>query len=573
MKKARKILSALLAVVMVLCLCQGALAAFEDTDGHWAQASIDKWSSAGVIGGVTTTDRATGKSTSTFSPDANLTRGDLAKALNQIFDWDKMAENKFYDLKYAADGKTYLTDMDLYESILKAYAAGVVTGTPDYKVMPFAAVTRQDACVMLCRAFGISADGKSTSFTDNASISTYALGAVAAMSKAGYVAGYADGSFRPQGNITRAEFCALLDKLSASFTVLTDRLAKKDAYAAYKDITVATVPTYKSGWVETDASGKITTASTGTKDLIIRFWYPENVKAGEKVPLLIYTHGGAWLSGDRSRADKYMVNYMLEHGVAVASLTYRLEQEAVYPYSMYDLQAQIRYLRLNADALGIDAKSFGITGSSAGGYWAAQMAVTGNSRDHQDPGYVTFPGDDRSTSTELQYCGWQYGCCNMLTCFEQVDYRIWSYWEDWDYHDRPIGADPSLFGTDDVPGYSFTNEGTGVTYSGVSTALLRQIWRDNDTSSPLWWLVERFESGSPIFSVDKDDPPFFFYHGTADPLCPVQQAVDMYGALIAAGVKGNEFRLCEGMGHGQYMHPQYYLELLQWMVDQAQANK
>ncbi len=555
-------------VLTVVLLSPAGAVTYPDTEDHWGRELVDKWSDAGVIIGTSTFDNTTFTTRTSFNPDAALTRGEFAKILEEIFGWDKMAGNTFVDLKYAADGSTYTSDVAMYSAVLKAVAAGVMQGN-SLMIRPFDDITREEACVMLCRAFSIRTKSAVTSFSDDSDISDYARAAVSTIIGAGYMTGYSDGTLRPKGAISRIQILAVLDKMIPDYEILSERLAQGDITRNYTDITVTSVPTFNSGFVETDNDGFITTEAAGSKDLIIRFWYPQNVEAGEPVPVLLYTFGGAWIMGDRSSIDPYLVKYMLEHGVAVASLTYRLETEAIYPYCMYDLQAQIRYLRINADELGINPDNLGITGPSAGGYWAAQMAVTGNEADHQDPGYVTFEGDDRSVSTELNYCGWQYGCCNMLTCFEDVDYRIHDYWENWSYHDSPAGCDPALFGTDDVAGYSAVNEATGEVVKGVSTALLRDIYERNDTDHELWWLVERFVSGSPIFWVDENDPVFFIYHGTNDPLCPVQQAIDMYGALETAGVEGNVFRLCEGMGHGSFTHPVYYLEMLQWMVDQA----
>lgn len=42
-----------------------------------------------------------------------------------------------------------------------------------------------------------------------------------------------------------------------------------------------------------------------------------------------------------------------------------------------------------------------------------------------------------------------------------------------------------------------------------------------------------------------------------------------FEALVAAGVEGNVYRICEGMGHGAYTHPQYYTEMMDWFVTQA----
>ena len=50
-----------------------------------------------------------------------------------------------------------------------------------------------------------------TSFTDDAGISSWARGFVVVAVKDGLLKGYPDGSFRPQGDATRAEACAMIE--------------------------------------------------------------------------------------------------------------------------------------------------------------------------------------------------------------------------------------------------------------------------------------------------------------------------------------------------------------------------
>ena len=50
-----------------------------------------------------------------------------------------------------------------------------------------------------------------TGFTDDGSISGWARGFVAVAVRDGLLKGYPDGSFRPQGDATRAEACAMIE--------------------------------------------------------------------------------------------------------------------------------------------------------------------------------------------------------------------------------------------------------------------------------------------------------------------------------------------------------------------------
>lgn len=59
---------------------------------------------------------------------------------------------------------------------------------------------------------------------------------------------------------------------------------------------------------------------------------------------------------------------------------------------------------------------------------------------------------------------------------------------------------------------------------------------------------QQFIDASPVTHVSKDDPPFFFYHGTWDTLVPDDHTGDFKAALDAAGVHTEWFKII-GRGH------------------------
>lgn len=552
---------ALCLVLALILACSVSLPAMADST-RWCSQAYEKWVAAGVFSDSEDLEKL----------DEPVTRAELAAALDEIFDWswDAMAVNTFTDLTYGPDGK-YWSDLDLYADVLKAVGAKVLSGTAQHEILPFEPVTRQDACVMLDRAFGFKPAQSGKSFADNGEISAYARESVSAAAAAGYIGGRAGNVFDPFGSITRAELAVVFDRLAADFPAVAahaETTAVDWLHERCTEITVATVDTfagdtsaliegaytYEGGWIETDENGKIITEPTGKKDLNIRLWLPEGTKSGDKVPVLLYTFGGSWIRGDNTSIRPFMVEYLVEHGFAVASLTYRYEHEACFPYSLYDLQAQIRYLKIHAEELGIDADNMGISGQSAGGYWAAELAVTGNEPELQDPGYVTFDGDKPGMLTEIKYCLCQYGCFNMMDCFSDVDYRIQDWQAAYNQHDRPVSNDPNVMGT---------------LAAGYDVPTIRDAYENGTDDPKLQAMVQCFVDGSPIFNVDKDDASFFFLHGTADPLCPINQACKMLAELCSAGVDNCVMRVCEGMGHGSALHPQYFMEMLEWYVDLA----
>lgn len=101
-------------------------------------------------------------------------------------------------------------------------------------------------------------------------------------------------------------------------------------------------------------------------------------------PLIIWIHGGAWQGG--SRASPYPVaQSLVGECFALASVDYRLSQEAVFPAQIQDVKAAVRYLRAHAGKHGLDEKRFVAFGPSAGGHLVALLAASGRVTEFDDP--------------------------------------------------------------------------------------------------------------------------------------------------------------------------------------------
>ena len=99
-----------------------------------------------------------------------------------------------------------------------AYYKGLVNGMSSTSFGSTGYISRQDICVILYN-YLTSYCGKSLSkggktFTDEASIASYANTAVHALANIGVVNGYENGSFAPRGYATRAEVATMLTNLS-----------------------------------------------------------------------------------------------------------------------------------------------------------------------------------------------------------------------------------------------------------------------------------------------------------------------------------------------------------------------
>ncbi|MFC4035362.1 alpha/beta hydrolase fold domain-containing protein [Streptomyces polygonati] len=103
--------------------------------------------------------------------------------------------------------------------------------------------------------------------------------------------------------------------------------------------------------------------------------------AGGPVPVVVWIHGGAFWSGDRrylpdTMAAGSVFEALLDAGLAVATIDYRLSGEILFPGQLDDVLAALRYLRTFAGTLGLDPGRIGVWGESAGGTLAALAALT-----------------------------------------------------------------------------------------------------------------------------------------------------------------------------------------------------
>ena len=168
----------------------------------------------GVVNGMTAT---------TYEPEGKLTRAQFVKLL--ACSLEEAETLKTYE------GQHPFTDSEGHWA--EAYIAwakdkGIVEGVSATEFDPEAPITREQMATIFGRYAlkqGIElpkSENAAGSFPDADKISEYAREFVELMRIAGILNGYEDGTFRPQGNATRAEAA----KLFSLFLSITDKLAK-----------------------------------------------------------------------------------------------------------------------------------------------------------------------------------------------------------------------------------------------------------------------------------------------------------------------------------------------------------
>jgi acetyl esterase/lipase len=268
--------------------------------------------------------------------------------------------------------------------------------------------------------------------------------------------------------------------------------------AAAEDLAIPTLPdATDDGYPRTEvtfANGVVgTPAITYAQPLHYRaltldLYQPGKVPDDKPLPLIVYVHGGAWVTGT-PRGKTVLGSWpavlaaLAARGYVVAAVTYRLDGEAHFPAAIQDVKAAIKFLRAHADRYGIDPKRAAIWGPSAGGQLSALAAVS---------------------------CG--------VAAFEPVPDKV---------------STPSTPESDCVQG--------GVSWFGVHDFTTVPIPPGQTGPAPYLGCAsscphDTLAFASPVNYVDPSDPPMLLIHGLADTLVAVSQTQEFEARLRAAHV-------------------------------------
>ena len=174
---------------------------FTDTQDYWAASYVDFLYSAGIT---------TGYDDGTFRPNDNISRQQFAVMLFRYLGLDG-SQYESVTLPFAdtaSIGSYALT------AVKALYTEGIVSGTTgsDGKLYfnPGGSLTRAQAAAMIGRTQPKGYATVELTFSDAASIPSYATYYIQTMAAQGVISGYSDGTFRPGTNITRGQMAKIL---------------------------------------------------------------------------------------------------------------------------------------------------------------------------------------------------------------------------------------------------------------------------------------------------------------------------------------------------------------------------
>lgn len=110
-------------------------------------------------------------------------------------------------------------------------------------------------------------------------------------------------------------------------------------------------------------------------DIAVREYRPLGSQAHDRLPALLYFHGGGWTVGDIETHDVVCRSLCNASGTSVLSVDYRLGPEAPFPAAYEDAVASFEWAVAHADKLHINAQRIAVGGDSAGGNIAAALCL------------------------------------------------------------------------------------------------------------------------------------------------------------------------------------------------------
>lgn len=118
------------------------------------------------------------------------------------------------------------------------------------------------------------------------------------------------------------------------------------------------------------------------------------------LPTMLYFHGGGFVIGDLETNDAMLRSLVIQTGLAIVSVDYRLAPEHPYPAAIEDAQTVYRWLLAHGAELGLDTRRMGLGGDSAGGNICLNLCMKARRKRWPRPAFqvLVYPWTDLGNS-------------------------------------------------------------------------------------------------------------------------------------------------------------------------------
>lgn len=237
-------------------------------------------------------------------------------------------------------------------------------------------------------------------------------------------------------------------------------------------------------------------------------------------PALIWIHGGALIGGNRGQVNSVQIQKLLDAGLVVISVDYRLAPETKLPSIIDDIRDAYRWARTKGPKLlKIDPNRMAVAGGSAGGYLALMAGFCLNPRPKalvSFYGYGDIAGD-------------------------------WYSKPDPFYSRQP--AVPKEEALASVGGPVISESDSGTRFRFYLYCRQQGIWPKEVAGHDPVKESRFFDRFCPVRNVTKDYPPTLLLHGDKDTDVPYEQSALMARELERNHVE-HDLITMPGRGHG-----------------------
>jgi len=121
---------------------------------------------------------------------------------------------------------------------------------------------------------------------------------------------------------------------------------------------------------------KLKIKSTGRYIKLLIVKPVKNAKPKDKTPGIIWIHGGGYATGMPEMVYfTRALSLVKKYGAVLVVPDYRLSIESPYPSALEDCYSALKYLKNNADELGVNSSQIMVGGESAGGGLTAALCI------------------------------------------------------------------------------------------------------------------------------------------------------------------------------------------------------
>ena len=117
-------------------------------------------------------------------------------------------------------------------------------------------------------------------------------------------------------------------------------------------------------------------------DIPIRIYTPREIRTAEKLPVLMWFHGGGFVIGSLETHDSVCRMLANQADCIVVAVDYRLAPKSKFPAAVKDCEAALKWVALHAVEFGGDASCIAVGGDSAGANLATVMAILARDAAH-----------------------------------------------------------------------------------------------------------------------------------------------------------------------------------------------